>query len=67
MFDFFVNGNKVRAIEDKKLITFLRENLNLISVKNGCSEGACGTCMVLVDGVAKKSCVLKTSQMVDKK
>lgn len=66
MFDFFVNGNNVRAIEDKRLITFLREDLNLVSVKNGCSEGACGTCMVLIDGVAKKSCVLKTSQMVDK-
>ena len=40
--------------------------MNLTSVKNGCSEGACGTCMVLVDGVAKKACVLKTSKLVDK-
>lgn len=64
MFNFIVNGNKVEALEDKKLITFLREDLNLTSVKNGCSEGACGTCMVLVDGVAKKACVLKTSKLV---
>ena len=66
MFNFVVNGNKVEAKEDKKLITFLREDLNFTSVKNGCSEGACGTCMVLVDGIAKKACVLKTSKLVDK-
>ncbi|MBZ9685369.1 selenium-dependent xanthine dehydrogenase [Clostridium estertheticum] len=66
MFKFVVNGNSVQAKEDKKLITFLREDLNLTSVKNGCSEGACGTCMVLVDGIAKKACVLKTSKLVDK-
>jgi len=66
MFNFVVNGKKVSASEDKKLITFLREDMNLTSVKNGCSEGACGTCMVLVDGVAKKACVLKTSKIEDK-
>ena len=66
IFNFVVNGNKVRSKEDKKLITFLREDLNLTSVKNGCSEGACGTCMVLVDGEAKKACILKTSKLVDK-
>lgn len=65
MFNFIVNGSKVEVKEDKKLITFLREDFNLTSVKNGCSEGACGTCMVLVDGVAKKACVLKTSRLVD--
>lgn len=66
MFNFFVNGNAVQTDEDKKLITYLREDLNLVSVKNGCSEGACGTCMVLVDGIAKKSCILKTSKIEGK-
>ncbi|GAA0180251.1 selenium-dependent xanthine dehydrogenase [Clostridium sediminicola] len=66
MFNFVVNGKEVQVKEEKKLITFLREDLNLVSVKNGCSEGACGTCMVIVDGVAKKSCVLKTSKVVGK-
>ncbi|MGH4117274.1 selenium-dependent xanthine dehydrogenase [Clostridium sp.] len=66
MFNFVINGNKVSTSDDKKLITFLREDMNLTSVKNGCSEGACGTCMVLVDGVAKKACVLKTSKIQDK-
>lgn len=31
--------------------------MNITSVKNGCSEGACGTCMVIVDGKATKACV----------
>lgn len=66
MFNLVVNGEKVQCREDKRLITFLREDLNLTSVKNGCSEGACGTCMVLVDGVSKKACVLKTSKLQDK-
>lgn len=66
IFNFVVNGNKVCAKEDKKLITFLREDLNLTSVKNGCSEGACGTCMVIVNGEAKKACILKTSKLVEK-
>ncbi|WP_052447315.1 selenium-dependent xanthine dehydrogenase [Clostridium polynesiense] len=47
-------------------MTFLREDLNLTSVKNGCSEGGCGTCMVLVDGIAKKACVLKLSSLSNK-
>lgn len=63
MFEFSVNGKAVQISEDKKLIEFLREDLNLTSVKNGCSEGACGTCMVLVDGVAKKACILKTGKL----
>jgi len=67
MFDFYVNGHIVSASEDKKLIAFLREDLNLTSVKNGCSEGACGTCMVLVDGIAQKSCLLKTSKLTGKR
>jgi selenium-dependent xanthine dehydrogenase len=66
MFNFVVNGKKVQIEEEKKLITFLREDLDLVSVKNGCSEGACGTCMVIVDGVAKKACILKTSKIEGK-
>ncbi|MEG0597390.1 MAG: 2Fe-2S iron-sulfur cluster-binding protein, partial [Oscillospiraceae bacterium] len=57
-----VNGQNVTTEEDERLMTFLRENLGLTSVKNGCSEGACGTCTVLVDGKATKACVLKTSK-----
>lgn len=66
MFEMMVNGAAVRAQRDEKLIVFLRETLGLTSVKNGCSEGACGTCMVLVDGKATKACVLKTSKCAGK-
>ncbi|SHH19248.1 selenium-dependent xanthine dehydrogenase [Clostridium grantii] len=66
MFDFIVNGKDVSSKKDEKLLAFLREDLNLVSVKNGCSEGACGTCMVIVDGVAKKACILKTSKLEGK-
>ena len=66
MFEFTVNGTKVSTEKDVKLMEFLREDLGLKSVKNGCSEGACGTCTVVVDGKATKSCVMKTSRAVGK-
>ena len=40
MADFTVNGVSVHAPQNKKLIRFLRDDLRLFSVKNGCSEGA---------------------------
>ena len=45
---------------DKPLLRYLRDDLKLTSVKDGCSEGACGTCTVLVDDRATKACVLTT-------
>ena len=67
MYTFVVNGKTVSTEKDEKLLTFLREELNLTSVKNGCSEGACGTCMILIDGKATKACVQKTSKMEGKR
>ena len=66
MYNFIVNGKNVVANENKKLITYLRDELGLVSVKNGCSEGACGTCMVLIDGKATKACIPKTEKMAGK-
>ncbi|GAA0181702.1 selenium-dependent xanthine dehydrogenase [Clostridium sediminicola] len=66
MSKFIVNSNEVEVTENKKLLTFLREDLNLTSVKNGCSQGACGTCMILIDGVAKKACVINTDKLEGK-
>ncbi len=55
---FTVNGKTVSSDNDrKKLLNFLRDELRLTSVKNGCGEGACGTCTVLVDGKATRACV----------
>ena len=66
MSEFMVNGQKAIALEKQSLLTFLRETLNLTSVKNGCSEGVCGTCMVLVDGKATKACSLSTEKLTGK-
>ena len=66
MYKFNVNGKMVTSYKDQKLIYFLRDELNLTSVKNGCSEGACGTCRVIVNGKAMKACVLKTSKLENK-
>lgn len=49
-----------------KTLDFLREDMNITSVKNGCSEGACGTCMVIIDGKATKACVFKTDKLAGK-
>lgn len=65
-FEFFLNNQKVLSKGNKKLLHFLREDMNITSVKNGCSEGACGTCMVIVDGKAMKACVLQTQKLVGK-
>ena len=66
MYTFTVNGAQISTEKDVKLMTFLREDLGLTSVKNGCSEGGCGTCTVIIDGKAAKSCVQKTSRMEGK-
>ncbi|MEN6594930.1 MAG: selenium-dependent xanthine dehydrogenase [Clostridiaceae bacterium] len=66
MSTFTVNGRLVTAGKNQKLIVFLRDTLRLTSVKNGCSEGACGTCMVLVDGKAMKACVQQTDKLEGK-
>lgn len=65
MFSLRVNGNNETCKYDKKLIDFLRDDLHITSVKNGCGSGICGTCTVLVNGKKIKSCVLKLSQLKD--
>jgi len=66
MSTFFVNGREVVVDQNQKLIVYLRDTLHLTSVKNGCSEGACGTCMVLLDGKAVKACIQQTDKLEGK-
>ncbi len=63
MYKITVNGNVYETDKDGRLIDYLRDELRLTSVKEGCSEGACGTCTILVDGKKIKACVQKISKM----
>ena len=66
LIELTVNGKQVKAEKDKKLLTFLREDLRLTSVKDGCGEGACGACTVLVDGKKTKACTQMLSKFAGK-
>ena len=54
-----VNGRSVtvRSSAGTTLLEFLRESLGLLGTKEGCSEGECGACTVLVDGQPLHSCI----------
>jgi nicotinate dehydrogenase subunit A len=55
-----VNGriHDVEAAPDTALLYVLRNDLELNGPKYGCGLGECGTCTVLIDGVAARSCVI---------
>lgn len=63
MYQFYVNGQLYQVEGDGKLLPFLRDVCKCKSVKDGCSEGACGTCHVLIDGTAVKACIPTLSMM----
>ena len=65
-YSFTVNGVLRETEEEKPLLRYLRDDLGLTSVKDGCSEGACGTCTIIVDGKAVRSCILTTKKAVGK-
>jgi len=55
-----VNGvaHRVESPPLTTLLTVLREELELTSPKAGCEQGGCGACTVLVDGEARRACLL---------
>ena len=67
MYRLHINGQIYETETDKKLIRYLRDDLRLTSVKDGCSEGACGTCTLIVDGKATRACIPMVSKMEGKK
>lgn len=58
-----ISVNKVEITKDitkdYSLLRFLRDELGLMGTKNGCEKGHCGTCTVIVNGVAKRSCLVR--------
>ncbi|MDR1018676.1 MAG: selenium-dependent xanthine dehydrogenase [Lachnospiraceae bacterium] len=63
MYKIKVNGKTFETSLDLKLLPFLRDVCKCKSVKDGCSEGACGTCTVLVDGKPTKACIPTLSKV----
>jgi|SRR5579884_4201964 len=57
--ELVVNGERHRLNVDpeRPLLFVLRNKLNLTGTKYGCGEGECGACTVLIDGVARRSCL----------
>lgn len=66
MVSFRLNGKTVSVQNGTTLMKYLREVEKLTSAKNGCSEGTCGACTVLVDGKAVRSCTMKVDKLQGK-
>jgi aerobic carbon-monoxide dehydrogenase small subunit len=59
-----VNGEprSVRAYPMERLLDVLRQQLLLTGTKEGCGEGECGACSVLIDGELANSCLVPVAQ-----
>jgi carbon-monoxide dehydrogenase small subunit len=62
---FNVNGEArtVQAYPMARLLDLLREDLRLVGTKEGCGEGECGACAVLINGELANSCLVPAMQV----
>lgn len=67
MYSIDINGRIFAVQEEQNLLDFLRDEAHVTSLKNGCGEGACGACMVLVNGKAMRACLLTVAKASGKK
>ncbi len=49
--------------EEQTLLSFLRDTLHLTGAKEGCGNGECGACTVMVDGIPMRSCIILAAEM----
>lgn len=63
-FELTVNGERksVRAFPMERLLDVLRETLGLTGTKEGCGEGECGACAILMNGALVNSCLIPASE-----
>jgi isoquinoline 1-oxidoreductase alpha subunit len=68
MISFRVNGQAVQfdGEPDTPLLWALRDDLQLTGTKYGCGIGKCGSCIVHVDGKARRSCITSVSGLAGK-
>jgi carbon-monoxide dehydrogenase small subunit len=59
--------HKVTTLPNRTLLELLRDDLQLTGAKEGCGEGACGSCTVLVDGQPVRSCLTLAVAMEGRK
>jgi len=66
---FFLNGNKEEVLIDtsETLLWVLRNNFGLTGTKFGCGTGFCGSCTVIIDDEAVRSCSIPVSDVAGKK
>ncbi|MFO7881612.1 MAG: (2Fe-2S)-binding protein [Kosmotogaceae bacterium] len=57
---FRLNGEEIttEVKSNRRALDFIRENLGLKGTKEGCGEGECGACTIIVDGKALNSCLM---------
>ena len=62
---FVINGEKkeMDVRPEKRLLDFLRDDLHLTGAREGCGQGECGACTVIIDGTAQHACLTLTGQI----
>jgi aerobic-type carbon monoxide dehydrogenase small subunit (CoxS/CutS family) len=63
-----INGktHSIDVDEQTSLLVVLRDYLDLTGTKYGCGEGQCGACTVLIDGEARRSCLMPVGSVAEK-
>ena len=63
--NFNLNSVAIHIVSEPSntLLRVLREDLNLTGAKEGCGQGDCGTCVVLMDGKAVNACLVLAAQV----